>query len=195
MPLFSRKPKKIEMDYKSTEKPSLAIAYGMKRRSPKKMAEGGMVSKEYGSGPEMDMEPKMGMPKAKYPAVAKEDYDAEDWAGGSIADSSSTSMGPSEDEYDSDDWAGGGSVTDAVMRRRKARMMAEGGQVDLEANSEESPNMEDQYSFDADKKEQYDLDQADYSKDDNQIGDDDLPMDENDMVSMIRSKIRAKRGM
>lgn len=74
---------------------------------------------------------------------------------------------------------------------------AEGGTVDLEANSEESPNNEDQMSFEANGKEQYDLDQlSDQPEDSNEKGDGPEHESENayDMIGDIRKKMRARRG-
>lgn len=89
------------------------------------------------------------------------------------------------------------SMAEAIMRKRK---MADGGQVDLEANSEESPNMEDKYSFEANGKEQYDLDQlSSQPSDSNESGDsresDSENKDDESLISQIRAKLKAKRGM
>ncbi len=87
------------------------------------------------------------------------------------------------------------SIADAIMAKRKHRkMMAEGGEVDLEANSEESPNFEDQQSFEANGKEQYDLDQLEAQPEDSNMHSVMLDSDEHDMISRIRSKMKAKRG-
>lgn len=88
------------------------------------------------------------------------------------------------------------SMAEAIMQKRK---MADGGMVDLEANSEESPNMEDQYSFRANGKEQYDLSQlSKQPRDSNLRGDsrEDASenMDDASLVDAIRRKLRAKRG-
>lgn len=219
---------------------NLAIAYSIKRKAnhmskggiakeygagPEKdlephmgsgYAKGGMVSEEYGAGPEKDLEPHMSPIRESYKSVPEDEYDADSFQDGSDVsmkgirmaqggEVSSQALHPDEyshnmiedSEYEPE------SIADAIRNRRAARMakggraMAEGGQVDLEANSEESPNMEDQYSFRANGKEQYDLDQADYSKDDSEIGDpsEERQENEHDMISSLRSKIRAKRGM
>lgn len=83
------------------------------------------------------------------------------------------------------------SPVDEIMQRRK---MAAGGQVDLEANSEESPNNEDQMSYDAVKKEQYDLGQLDSQPDDSNEHGDDIHSDDHDMVEQIRKRIKSRRG-
>ncbi len=75
-----------------------------------------------------------------------------------------------------------------------AEMMAEGGQVDLHSEHEEEPNNEDQMSFEALKKENYnssDLD-ADQPEDSNEDGDD-IDKDDHDMIGSIRRKMKAKR--
>ena len=89
------------------------------------------------------------------------------------------------------------SIADAILsKKRKAKMMAEGGMVDLEENSEESPNNEDQMSFKANGKEQYDLSQlGDEPEDSNEHGDEREMSEENqhDMVDSIRRKMKMKR--
>jgi hypothetical protein len=177
----------------------------------KAYAKGGPV--EYGAGPEADMEP--GVPKRKSDDYRRPEaaYMGKDWAGEpELDDASDTSMGPAKSEYDGVQWAAKGgeiephelmsdderssSIADAIMKKRhKAKMMADGGMVDLEANSEEQPNNEDDYSFNAVKKEAYDLDQLGPDPMDSNEHGDDIESDKNDMVSQIRKKMRAKRGM
>jgi len=73
--------------------------------------------------------------------------------------------------------------------------MAEGGMADLHSEHEEEPNNEDQMSFEALKKENYnssDLD-IDQPEDSNEHGHDLEDEDEHDMVSSIRRKMKAKR--
>lgn len=87
------------------------------------------------------------------------------------------------------------SMTDEIMSRRRKRM-AEGGQVDLEANSEEDLNNEDQMSYGAGLKEQYDLDQLDEPPMDSGQKGDSRERDEEDrldMVDMIRRRMRQSR--
>lgn len=101
------------------------------------------------------------------------------------------------------------SIAAAIMAKRdaarqdagsptedKATMMAEGGQVDLDMNSEEQPNK--YYSRNqAILKENYDSDMEDVTqpKDSNETGDarESEQSDKKDMVSAIRSKMAAKR--
>jgi len=73
--------------------------------------------------------------------------------------------------------------------------MAEGGMADLHSEHEEEPNNEDQMSFEALKKENYnssDLD-IDQPEDSNEHGHDLEDEDEHDMVSSIRRKMKSKR--
>ena len=81
----------------------------------------------------------------------------------------------------------------------KKRMMASGGEVDLEGNSEEDLNNEDQMSFKAGLKEQYDLRQLDKQpKDSNEDGDsreeDSENQNDEDDISAIRRKMKAKKA-
>lgn len=96
--------------------------------------------------------------------------------------------GPVSETPEHDDMAS------AIMHRRK---MAEGGQVDLSRNADEDPNMEDQQSFEALKKENYsesdglmDLDQPE----DSNLHGDDIDSDDHDMVGKIRSRMKTRRG-
>ena len=89
------------------------------------------------------------------------------------------------------------SLVQDIMRKRKR--YAEGGRVDLEANSEEDRNNEDQMSFKAAGKEQYDLRQlGPQPMDSNESGDsredDSENINDEDNVSAIRRKMKAKRG-
>lgn len=131
-------------------------------------------------------------------------------------------MAPPEDEFMAGHFADGGEVEEerhnsiaaAIMARRDrmhdeidsgahdldhAVKMAEGGEVDLSQNADEEPNHEDQMSFEALKKENYNesegLDKLDQPRDSNLKGDSREEDEENkhDMVSSIRSKMNAKR--
>ena len=93
-----------------------------------------------------------------------------------------------QDEIDEEKHA---SVAAAIMAKRKR--MADGGMVDLEKNSEEDLNNEDQMSFDAGLKEQYDLRQLSKQPIDSNEHSDDIDSDEHDMVSSIRKKMASKR--
>lgn len=90
-----------------------------------------------------------------------------------------------DDHYD--------SIADSIIAKRKR--FAEGGQVDLEANSREDKNNEDDYSYEALLKEQYDDGQlSPQPRDSNLHGHELSDEDAHDMVEAIRRKLRAKRG-
>jgi len=84
--------------------------------------------------------------------------------------------------------AGNPSLAQAIMKK-----YAEGGEVDLSENADESPNMEDEYNFDALRKENYQespaLDDLDYdtSKSEGHEMEDDH---DKSIVSAIRKKAR-----
>lgn len=88
-----------------------------------------------------------------------------------------------------------GSIAREIMGKRKA--MSAGGEVDLEGNSEEDLNNEDDMSFDAGLKEQYDLRQLkkqpmnSNQKGDSREEDAENEHDESD-VKQIRSKMKKK---
>ena len=88
------------------------------------------------------------------------------------------------------------SLVQEIMRGRKKKM-ADGGQVDLEGNSEEDLNNEDQMSFQAGLKEQYDLRQlskqpSDSNEDgDSRESDSENINDEGD-IAQIRRKMKKK---
>lgn len=131
-------------------------------------------------------------------------------------------MGPSEDEYMANHFAEGGecidrpdagygavickadggeieedhhdSIAAAIMAKR--RKMAEGGQVDIEENNMEQPNGYYNRNEEAALKENMDSDfmSEDQPMDSNEHSDD-IDSDIHDMVSVIRRKMMAKRGM
>lgn len=171
----------------------------------KKMAKGGMINEEI-SMHEAEED------KVEHPTHLEEDDDQ---------------MKPSEDEIMSGHFARGGevspedeleeerhnSIAAAIMAKRD-RMhamidsgamdeddavhgYADGGEVDLSINHDEQPNNEDQMSFEALKKENYNSSNLDKSqpRDSNLIGDDREEESENkhDMISKIRSKNNVKR--
>lgn len=99
--------------------------------------------------------------------------------------------GEIEDHYE--------SIADAILaKKRKSKMMAEGGQVDLSRNADEDLNFEDQQSFKAGRKENYSesegLAQLDSPMDSNEHSPEHEEMDVNDkdIVESIRRKKRAK---
>jgi hypothetical protein len=105
-----------------------------------------------------------------------------------------------------------GSMAKEIMGKRKVRKdgeiggadsmfdfphYADGGEVDLEANSEEDLNNEDQMSFKAGLKEQYDLRQlSKQPRDSNEMGDDREADEENEhddsTVGAIRRKMKKR---
>lgn len=87
-----------------------------------------------------------------------------------------------------------GSVAEAIMHRRK--MMADGGEVDIDSNGQEdpaNPNAYDDQNMDAAMKELYDDDQLmDQPMDSNQHGDILSDEDANDLVSKIRRQAKLR---
>ncbi len=84
------------------------------------------------------------------------------------------------------------SIADAVMHRL-SKKMAEGGMVDLEANSEETPadpSPYDEQNEDAAGKEQYDLDQLSDADDEGSKGDELEDEDKHDRISAIRKRMK-----
>ena len=87
------------------------------------------------------------------------------------------------------------SIASAIMSKRKAKKMAEGGMVSLEDNSEESGNTLDDLNFEALGKEQYDDSQLGPDPMDSNEHGDNISSDAHDMISKIRSKMKSKRGL
>ncbi len=195
---------------------NLAIAYSVQRKNKgkKKMAEGGEVSEGTNDKKELAQE---NSPKALHDSTwtdnnhdSTEHEEAETGGEGHIDESSDHTGETMEDMLrrhadEIQGLANGGmvgpdesephSLAEKIMHSRR---MAAGGTVDLEANSEESPNMEDKYSFEANGKEQYDLSQlSKQPEDSNEHGDAREEESENkhDRMDAMRAKIRAKRGM
>lgn len=166
--------KKMPMDKMDDDampaKPSLAVAYDVQRKNKKKkMAKGGMVP-----GAEDDMEPALPMAKPDNMRLPEDEIMADHFAHG----------GEVEDHYS--------SIADAILAKKRKKM-ADGGMVDLEANSEEGANMADEQNEDALLKEQYDDSQLSAQPMDSNEHGDDIESDKHDMVSRIRSKMK-KRG-
>lgn len=121
-------------------------------------------------------------------------------------ESDDDSQRPPEDEIMADHFAEGGSVEEemaidhaasiaaAIMAKRK--MMAEGGEVDLDLNADEEPNHEDEESFEALKKENYDesdaLDSSDQPEDSNEHSPEhkEEDVDDRSLSSRIRRKMK-----
>lgn len=166
---------------KGSSPAQMASYHEMEAERYKMMADGGMVAEEYGSGPENDMEPAVRGRKADDERLPESEYMSGRFYDGGPVDSMEDQERPS-------------TIAEAILRKRK---FAEGGQVDLEHNSEEHENMEDDLSYAALKKEQYDDRQiSPQPEDSNEKGDsrEDDSENKHDMISQIRSKMKAKRG-
>lgn len=85
------------------------------------------------------------------------------------------------------------SIAEAILRKKH---YADGGEVDLDENAEESPNVMDELNYEALKKENYAeesaLEEASHPMDSNMKGHE--LEDEHDHVEMMRRRIMAKRG-
>lgn len=177
----------------------------MDSAAPAKMADGGMINEEV-SMHEAEQD------HVQHPAHLEQDNDQ-------MAPSESAYM----EEHDAAQFAEGGeieemaldhaaSIAAAIMSKRRqsrqdsgsededqAEMFADGGSVDLSINADEEPNHEDQYSFEALKKENYseseDLDQLDQPMDSNEHGDSREMDSENDHDGRLVSAIRRKMKM
>lgn len=158
---------------------NFAMAYSISKKNRKKMAKGGEV-KENPQAPSVN--------------------EAADEEQKSIQDSIESNM-KSKQRTGKPGYAEGGmvdhlahSIADAIIEKR--HKMAQGGAVDLNANSEEeyrSPY--DTLNADAADDEQYDLDQLSAQPEDsNQHGDELSDEDAHSMISKIRAKLRSKRG-
>lgn len=186
MPLIKGKSKitfdknlKTEMHSGKPLDQSLAIAYSIQRKNKrKKMAEGGKVEEKQFEIDEVDAKGNKIEPKK--PLIIEQVSDGE---------MERQERAARDHKHDS-------SVVEAIMRRRKK--MADGGEVDLEENAKEQPNLEDQLSYEALHGENYSeqsaLDDLDQPEDSNQHGDD-IDSDIHDMVDAIRRKIKTKRSM
>lgn len=161
----------------------------------KKMAEGGMINKAVSMNSSEEDED-------QHPAGLESDDDE---------------RSPSEDEIMSSRFAEGGEVLEdddqeqpmdeeemehhssiaAAIMDRKAKMMAEGGEVDLDENSMEQPNSFYHQNEDAALKENYDSSMEDVSEpeDSNMHGDTLTDEDAHDMVSRIMKRAMRKSPM
>lgn len=183
---------KTEMDANPGKKDraqNLAIAYNIQRKAKaKKMADGGMASPspspESSPSPSVDLDfaDKMGKAMGGKGAVNKA-------KGGMIEKSDKAHASEDTDEHYE-------SIADAILaKKRKAKMMAEGGQVDLEEHSEEHSNLYDKLDEEIADEPIYDDTQISAQPEDSNEHGDDIESDKHDMVDRIRSKMRAKRGM
>lgn len=213
-----------EMDHGKPQKQAIAIAFSTRRAAKKKMAFGGKAEDDGNPGtpaakpddsrPPMDdymsgssMTDKRLPRKPDDKRLPEEEYmsdsemDHRFAKGGSINPTLEQSRMGEQDDED--------SLVDAIMRKHSKKKMAMGGyadggevedgQADLSRNAQEEFNNEDQMSFDALRKENYQetpaLEQATSPMDSGQHGHELTDEDENDMVERIRAKIRSKRGM
>jgi hypothetical protein len=155
------------------------------KRMLKKMADGGEVEDSM-SDPMEDQRQRMDMEEdEKEPYNQQVDEDSED-----SIDAAKKHM-----------YAEGGkvmqhpkSIADAIMGRRKAKMMADGGEVDIEDNGMEIPDEFDDMNEDATLKELYDDNQLESQPEDSNEHGDGIESDLHDMISSIRKKMRLKRG-
>lgn len=99
---------------------------------------------------------------------------------------------PMDMEQDEDEMDAPSSMAEAIMRKRKAKMMAEGGMVE-DDNEESGSTPYDDMNEEAAMKELYDDDVSAQPEDSNEHSDD-IESDAYDMISEIRKKMRAKRG-
>lgn len=214
MPLMQGKSKKAvsknietEMEEGKPQKQSIAIALAVQRKNKKKMALGGAVEGPNHSGKQHDREP--GQPAKKPNNIRLPDSETmiDQWSAGSAPPRKPDDSRPPMDRYMADRFAHGGevsdddfagSIADAIMARRERKKMAEGGMVDLEANSEEvgrSPY--DEMNAETGNEEQYDLSQLSAQpSDSNETGDsrEDSESDPHSMIFKIRAHMKAKGG-
>lgn len=177
----------------------------------------------YGGKAEATGEPAVPARKADDKRFPEDEYMSTDkWSKGAAPARKPDDMRPPKDEYMADHFAEGGeaeghygSVSDAIMaKKRRAKMMADGGQVQIDDNAREEPNHEDDLSYEALKKENYSedagLDHMDSPMDSNEHGHALPDADEHDgaksmnsdfeermaddMIDTIRRRMKAKRG-
>lgn len=208
MPLMQGKSKKAfsknvetEMEAGKPQKQSLAIAYSVQRKNKRKMAAGGEVKAQNPQPADIHtaadeeqeritsgIEARM---KAKQ-AAGKPGY-AE---GGAVNPKLAQSRAPQRPVHPMDlmsDNERATSIADAILEKR--HRMAEGGMVDLEANSEEEGSTPyDTYNSEAGNEPQYDDSQLSAQPEDSNETGDDIDADAHDMISKIRMKMRSKRG-
>lgn len=223
MPLFKGKSKKaFEQNIKAEiaagkdPKQAVAIAYSIKRHSPK-MAEGGQImkkksiveaimhkKKEYAKGgmikpqDQDTQEPEMPKAKSDNRRLDEEDYMSDKWAAGPdpkrVPDDKRLPM----EEYMASHFAKGGEakMSLAEMIRHK-KMMAEGGYVDIQENGDASLPEYDELNNLASKGKAYfdDSQLSSQPMDSNEHGDDLADEDKNGMgmLEQILHRMRSKR--
>lgn len=159
-------------------------------------AEGGMAERP---GATATGEPGVPSRKPDDTRLAESDYMGKDWDGGPDYKHADLSMGPNKDEYDAEQWVAHGgriserakSIADAIMSaKKKAKMMADGGEVDLDNEEDASPltTYEDD-NADTAHEDIYDDDPLDdQPEDSNEHGDSEE--DDDDMISKIRKRMK-----
>lgn len=184
MPLIKSKSKKAmskniatEMHHGKPQKQAIAIAYAVRRKAMKHKAHGGEIEQAMSEHAKEELKD-----------LEKLEHEHEEM----LSDKDLMEHEAAEEE-EKEGMAMGG-IADRIRRKR---MMAKGGQVDLQHNADEHLNKEDQLSFEAARKPTYyDLSQVEEQPmDSNMHGhemDDEHDMD---MVSRIRSKMRKKMSV
>lgn len=172
-----------EMDNGKPQNQSLAIAYSMKSKAKKKkMAEGGIVRTETASqsGTEGHQSPLAGKTNTDNMGARHTKPMASTMAPNWIQDGRVVTM------------ADGGMVDDIMKKRRQAKAMAEGGMVDLEENGEEMPNS----YYELNEKPEHDYEEPilkeNLESEGHPLSDED--MNDMDMISKIRERMKTRRG-
>lgn len=164
------------------------------RKPSKFMAEGGKVQ-SFMKDNEKDLMGKF-PPDDDYTKQPASIYDEEDAMKSGPAPRDQFARGGMIDKSDTEDHYS--SIADAILaKKRKAKMMAEGGMVDIEHNAQED-NADAAVGYEeAAMKENYDDDFSDMDQpmDSNEDGDDLSDEDKygGDLVSSIRKKMKSKR--
>ncbi len=209
MPLIKSKSPKGQGDMDAQEskgKPSIAIALSVQRQAKKKkMAQGGEVKEHNDEHAGMDsgvhckvcdgacMMADGGPVKPPQPTPTPTVGDIIHYPkGASMAQGGAVASGASNDADEHYD-----SIADAIMRKRQAKKMADGGGVD--SNDEETPAMLspfDDENAEAAMKENYGPQGQfhDQPEDSNEMGDEreDETSDKHDMVSAVRKKMKMR---
>lgn len=178
---------------KDKHREKLAEMKAMPKPKIEKLAMGGMAGSstiktrmldKYGN-PMEEMPPKKydGMSEDKGP---KEEEYMDDEMAPMLAEGGEVEEGPEEEDEQHS------SIAAAIMARKERKMMAEGGEVDIEDNNDEhAPEYNDLNV--AALKENMDSDFEDMDQpEDSNMHADDIESDEHDMISKIRSKMRMK---
>lgn len=175
---------KTEMEHGKPHKQAIAIALSVQRAAKrKKHAEGGnveMALSEHAKEELKDIEKLEHEHEAMLSPEALMEHEAAEEAEEDEREESPMRMKK-------------GGIVDAIRRKR----MAEGGEVDLQANANEDLNMEDQLSYEAARKDTYyDLDQLSDQPSDSNMHGDEAEMKQGEKHSLadaIRRKMKIKR--